>query len=506
MACLRPHFGAIACVFWLGLALLGSCKTEEKFPELGNRLTGPIDVASSPSGRYFYVLNSDYERRFNAGSLIVIDPELPTAESKVTVLPARRMGRTLTVGQNSLLVLYSAPENPNEGRIELWSLADEKVPALAQSWTIPCSPISGVVAPSRPYFAVSCLDGDIYMGTLAQGEASTLERVRDYGTEHRALYFYEASEQTWLLGFPSDSNTPDFEDLLSEDKKSYVAATDQVIEQSNAIPDLFEETAQARRRLAVTLPYQMFAYSVTEEERVSANQKAAEGGEFQKFRFVELGTFSNPTRANNELTYVYYTLRDASGQPATGEGTSDLFNRFYRTNFWAARPGLDGTQESFYLSQRGNRYGSSSNNILQVQINPSALARTLNERVKFEELFTVSRVYGFAQDRDNQARFPSDFEAITLGGEPMLLINHFRDLINFADAPFYSITRKFLLEPRSLERPSSRDASDFQTSYYQLAVSSSGKVLTCSFYGNALFLFDARPEVSIMDQTPTRIE
>jgi hypothetical protein len=124
----------------------------------------------------------------------------------------------------------------------------------------------------------------------------------------------------------------------------------------------------------------------------------------------------------------------------------------------------------------------------------------------FDQIFDIERVYGSETDRDSTGRFPCDFDILDLDGEVMLIINHFRDQINFRDATFYSITRKFLDGARSLERPSSADSTSFQNSYYQVATSASGKVLTGSFYDDALFLFDARPRISIRDQIPTRID
>lgn len=503
----RPILALLTSICF-GFFLASGCKSEEKFPGLGSQLAGPVDVETSPSGNYFYVLNSDYERRFNEGSLMIIDPTAGDGNYKKSVFPTRRLGRGMAISQNLLLVIYDDPERSDKGHAEIWNLADELNPALESSWDLDCTPLSGLIAPSRPYFAISCAQGQLYMGTL--GGARTLDLVRTYGYEHRALYFHEGANKTWLLGFPSDSDGSPNDDLVTLDKQSYVPASDLVIDQPNTVPDLFEVTPQARRRVGAPLPFQMFVYSVTDEEAASEALKASDPSavDFEHFRFVEPGpSITKPSLSNQELLYVYYTLRESNGQPTTGDGTTDLYSRIYRTNFWTAKAG--DVSGSFYLSQRGNVYGSTSNNILRLQINESNLAKVASSEpvpVTFEDIFDVERVYGFSQDRDNPARYPGDFEYAEIEGEPMLLINHFRDLIRFRDAPFYSITRKFLLEPEVLERPSSADATDFGNSYYQLAVTKSGQILSCSFYGNVLFLFDARPRISMKDQTPQRIE
>ncbi len=486
----------------LGLTLFWACKTDEKLPRLGEAIAGPVDVATSPSGRYFYVLNSDYERKFNEGSIMVIDPDQATPE-KVSTQPVQRMGRSLNVAQNLLLVTYDAVELKQTRHVELWDLKNEANPTLAKSWDIVCSPVNGIIAPSKAYFAVSCATGELYMGRLNASSLadSTLDLVRNYGYAHRALHFYEGGAGTWLLGFPTDLDSPDADDFPATDVKTYDLASDTVKDGADEVPDSLQDTLSARRRPATGYPYQMILYNVTSEETASKADPNIGG---QNFRYVEMGTFLKPNVVNSEMRFVYYTLRDLDGTPSAGEGTVDLSNRAYRTNFWMARPSLDGTPEVFYLSQRGNSYGSPSNNVLKVEINATAIAASSSS--KFSDMFKVERVYGFGNDRDSTGRYPGAFALAEIDGEPMLLINHFRDLINFRDAPFYGISRKFLNPPFSLEQASSFDSVSFDSSFYQLAVSKSGKLLTCSFYGRSLFLFDVRPRTSMSAQTPIRIE
>jgi DNA-binding beta-propeller fold protein YncE len=487
----------------LSMGLFWACKTEEKLPALGERIAGPVDVATAPSGSHFYVLNSDFERRFNEGSIMVIDPETPTP-TKVNTIPIPRLGRSLDVAQNLLLVTYDAEGEEILRRIDLWNVENETNPTLVTSWNIECSPINGILAPSQPYFVVSCLNGDVFMGHLNRSDlaASTLDRVRSYGFAHRALYFYESAAGTWLLGFPSDLDFPDVDDFPAVDKGTYDPVQDKMLENvADEIPDLFQNTPQARRRPSNGYPYQMFIYNVSAEETASAADPEIGTAHF---RYMETGTFARPNQVNKEMRYVYYVLRELDGTPASGEGTVDIDQRIYRTNFWTARSAPGGASEIFYLSQRGNSYGSTSNNVLKVEINPTALAAA--DSSKFTDMFKVQRVYGFANDRDSIARYPGAFAVTEIEGEPMLLVNHFRDLINFSNAPFYSITRKFLNPPFSLQQASSYDSTAYEASFYQLAVSKTGKLLTCSFYGHSLYLFDVSPRTSMRDQTPIRIE
>ncbi len=486
---------------------LGSCKTKEKFPPLGDKIAGATDLVSSPSGRYFYVLNSDYERRYNSGSIIVIDPDAAEGSQKVNVVPSRRMGRTLVAGQGKLLVTYDDQGAKDIGYVEIWSLSDEANPTLEQALTISCSPINTVLAATQPYFAVSCANGDLYVGILgSNGTEASLDRVRGYGYEHRALYFYEGAK-TYLLGFPSASRFSERTDLTALDQKHYVPGADKnsegtMEEGPNEVPDIFEESATRRRRIGDTLPYRMFVYNVTDELAASTGQTS----DNSKLRAIELGTYSSPTQANAELLYVNYVVRDANGLPGTGEGTVDLYSRLYRTDFWECKQALEGSGQVFYISQRSYVYGSTSNQILKFYLDETLLDKVGKSEVRFEQIFQVERSYGTSIDRDSTGRYPGDFEVVKLDGEAMLLINHFRNLVDFPTAPFYSLTRKFLQIPLSEERPSSVDSTDFNTSYYQVAVSSKGKLLTSSFYGGSLYLFDARPAQSLGGQTPIRID
>jgi hypothetical protein len=485
----------------LGMSLFWACKTEEKLPKLGDQIAGPVDVATSPSGSYFYVLNSDYERRYNEGSIMVLDPETETP-TKVNTVFIPRLGRSLDVAQNLLLVTYDAEGEEVLRRIDLWDLQNETNPTLVTSWNIECSPVNGVLAPSQPYFVVSCLSGDIYMGRLDRNNlaASTLDRVRSYGYAHRALYFYESGSDTYLLGFPTDLDIPNIDDYAAVDKQTYDLASDSMKDGADEVPDQLQDTPQARRRPNNGYPYQMFVYNITAEEAASAADPNIGSA---RFRYLEPGTYAKPTQVNKELRFVYYTLRELDGTPASGEGTIDIDTRIYRSNFWMAKRASSDPAEVFYLSQRGNSYGSTSNNVLRVEINPASLTAA---DAKFSDIFKVQRVYGFANDRDSTGRYPGAFAVTEIEGQPMLLVNHFRDLINFRDAPFYSITRKFLNPPYSLEQASSYDSTAFEASFYQLAVSKTGKLLTCSFYGQSLYLFDVSPRTSMRDQTPIRIE
>jgi len=487
-----------------------SCKVDEKLPDLGERLAGAVDLATAPSGSLFYVLNSDYERRYDKGSLLIVDPAAAEGSQKIKAISTPRMGRSLHVSANQKLLLatYADEEARQIGLVEIWDLANEREPTLIFNTKINCQPLNAVLAPTQPYFAVSCVNGDLFMGKNPRNTADapmTLERVRSYAYERRALYFYESGATVKLLGFPTDIDKLDYTDETLEDSRSYDAVTDAVTNVPNGIPDAFELTESARRRWATSSPYQMFIYPVSDEDLASKAPQTPETPAYINFRYVAPGSYTKPSISNLELHYISYNLLEADGQSSPAEQIVQPNFHRYRTNFWEAKGGLEASPNIFYLSQRGD-YGSQSNNVLKLTINEASLAASNTS--SFEQIFAVSRVYGFAIDRDNSGRYPGDFELGLSEGEPMLLVNSFRDLIYFAGAPFYSITRKLLDGPNAaFEVPSSHDSADFNSSYYQLAYSpTTGKALTSSFYGDVLYLFDARPSISIKDQSPIRIE
>ncbi|MBC7658644.1 MAG: hypothetical protein H7249_02960 [Chitinophagaceae bacterium] len=502
------------------LIFLGSsaCNVKEKLPPLGKQISGAVDIVTSPSGKLFYVLNSDYERRYNTGSLIVIDPAAPAGSEKINAIGTPRVGRSLHVQGNLLLITYADSEARALGTVEMWDTTDERTPSKMWSRNVDCNPLNGIISPDLTYFAIGCIGGNIYVGKNPRSAANvptTFDLVRSYGYDHHALYFYSTGGKTFLLGFPSDIDKKGFADATVDDKQSYIAATDTVVDGPNGVPDTFELTAAERRQTNLAHPYQMFVYPVTDEEEASKAPHDPAFPVYGTFRYILHGSFTKPSVSDTEIHYIYYNLLEADGQAPAGNGIPDSGEYIitpnkhrYRTNFWEIKNGVENNPAIFYISQRGD-YNSQSNNVLRVVINDAALlnAKTSN----FEQMFQVNRVYGFKIDHDNGGRYPGAFDIANIDGEPMLLVNSFRDLIYYAEAPFYSITRKLLDNPTALtEVPSSFDSTDFRTSFYQIAVATDpsvkGKMLTSSFYGNILYLFDASPNVSIRGQKPIEIK
>ncbi len=192
----------------LFLSTLTHCASEEKFPDLGSKFSGPIDIAVSPGEEYFYALNSDFDRTYNAASLVVLDTE----GEKVNTIELPRMGRSLTVVDNELFITFNAADTDSNNTVKLFDLTNPSQPREVTSWnTESCDPINVEARSGYDYFAVACQGGQLMMGQLlTPRSSSTLTQVRSYSgsSPKRALYIDPVREL--LFAFSTDLNRSSF--------------------------------------------------------------------------------------------------------------------------------------------------------------------------------------------------------------------------------------------------------------------------------------------------------
>jgi hypothetical protein len=81
-----------------------------------------------------------------------------------------------------------------------------------------------------------------------------------------------------------------------------------------------------------------------------------------------------------------------------------------------------------------------------------------------------------------------------------LVVNHFRDLVNWPGQAYFSLAAKVLGENHWFSEISSTSSAK---TYYQIAVTSSGRALAANFYGNSLILLDVTPGVGITERAVT---
>jgi hypothetical protein len=494
----RDHLPILRWVLTGLLILSGlACTTEERFLDLDNNLAGPVDVVHA--GSYFYILNSDFDRRYNQGSILVLDPDAPDGEKKKAVIPTRRMGRSLHAVGSWLLVTYDADEFEEQAHVELRRLSDDglSVPVV-QQWTIECSPVKGQISPREQYLVVSCLGGDIWAGRLNTDNpgASSLQHVRSYGFTRRALYIYETAERSVLMAFPTDLADPNLADLSAQDAWSYEPTEDdnkvkddgtlELAEGANEVPDVYEETLSDIRQLDLRQPYQMILYDLAAAEDAG-------------FPLVENGTFTSPTQADLERKFIYFTLKNVDGIWEVSDQWLEGQRKYYRTNFWAAQPD-PGRTDTFYVSQRGYRDSPYANNIVRVRLNEAALPADFSElgSITTASLFNFERVYGFAGENLDGKNYPGDFAVTSLEGQDVLLVNHFRDAVYWDPLlQKFSIAFKKLGTLPTEQPPDEIIGGSFDRSFYELAVNEQGTVVSCAFYGDAVLILQVDPDTGI---------
>lgn len=482
----------LAAVCALAVSAIDGCRHQEKFPALGTTIVSPIDVASSDSGANFYVLNADMDRTYNTGSVLVLDKD----GNKLNAVSVPRMGRSLTVSGNDMLVSVDFTDLDKGAALLLFNLDDPTSPRLVKEWPLDCSPLNAVLRKGYNYFAFTCVDGQVYIGDLAADRAnSQLHRVRRYGTARRALYIDPT--RGLLFGFPTDASKQTLSDMINKDAATYDNAV-KTSDSPNEVPDDYENTARALTSVGARQIHQFYVYDIAKEAEAGFPDRAVD----------------DPI-IKTELRWLYFNLNNFDGTPDRsldgGDGSTDAQWKYYRTNFWSAQPDPD-DPNVFYLSHRGPPPGKDSiatgspnaNDIVKVSIvgDPHT-----TDKVPFTStFFSFDRVYGFKGAQTTAADYPGDFKIAEVSGQKVLLVNNFRDLVNWSRKDTYFSLAAATLEDESLWFAESCSADptwggcsnvDPNWSWFQVAVTNEGRALSCSFYGNAVMLLDVQPGIGI---------
>lgn len=501
-------FARTALALTVALAAASSCRHEEKFPKLGTNIVSPVDVATSDDGAYFYVLNADMDRTYNAGSILVLDKD----GERVGATQIPRMGRTLTVSGKDMLVSVDDVDLTNGAALMLFSLDDPKAPRLVKKWDLDCSPYSAVMRKDYKYFAFTCLFGRLFIGELTPDRAnSEIHPVRNYGTSRRAMFL--DPRRNLLFGFTTDDNKQTTSDLRLTDLKSYDEKAVFIADAPDEIPDEYQKDQRALT-IGSRETHQFIVYDIAKEAGA---------------KFPDRGN-EDPLVAS-EQRWIYFNLANFDGTP---DIDLEPGQRYYRTNFWSAQPDAD-DPNAFYLSHRGPPPAQSSgdgspyaNQIVKVSIvgdprteskptevtvtDPTtgvATQQTVNKEKphKTEEFFTFERVYGFRGAQTTKLDYPGEFKITKVDGQNLLLVNNFRDLVNWARGDTYFSLVAATLGDDNLWFAESCPAGDPawygcsntkpDWSWYQVAVNNQGRAVSLSFYGNAVMLLDVRPGVGI---------
>jgi hypothetical protein len=135
--------------------------------------------------------------------------------------------------------------------------------------------------------------------------------------------------------------------------------------------------------------------------------------------------------------------------------------------------------------------------VIRVTLNQPAL---LNDAENFgltSEMFSFERIFGFSADNPSSKNYPGDFELYQADSKNLLVVNNFRDAVYWPGQENFAVTVKSLGEANTSTKPAEYLSDDFDESAYQLAIDDSGTVLSCSFYGGALLVFDLADDGSI---------
>jgi hypothetical protein len=246
----------------------------------------------------------------------------------------------------------------------------------------------------------------------------------------------------------------------------------------NDTPDRFEKSRAYRADIQqYTSDFQFF---VLDLKQIRA-EKTLEHFVFKSYETVR-----------HEMRWMSYSLENWDGSPDENTGINDPRNKYYRTNFWSAEADpLD--SDVFYLSHRAEMtHGSSlhSNNIVKVTIRgnprPKLNADGTWTSPLTRKVFAFKRVFGFkSKELSPETLFPSDFKITMIRGEKILIVNSFRDHVDFQE-PRYVLAASSL-DPR-YPWVSYLDTKAMGESYFNLAVGRNGSILTTAFFSNQLSL------------------
>lgn len=481
----------------LGLTLV-HCKRAETFKDIGNTFASPVDVAVSDAatdaGSHFFVLNADFDRTYNQGSIIIMDKD----GNKVGRVLVPRMGRNLTVAGNDMLVTFDSRDDGELPFAQLYDVSAPATPVLKASWDLPCSPFGTTMRKDYDNFVISCMGGQLFIGTLAADRSqSTLKRVRDYATPRRALYI--DTKRDLLFGFTSDPSQKEYADAELRDVRSW---NDNAEEQfgadgaqiPNEVPDDMEGSKRKQSDKGRRHMFQFFVYDMKAERAPTDCVVTAEENCLFPFR-----SDADPI-VQKELRWIYFKLQNFDGTPDGSAGAQDATIKYYRTNFWEAQPDpVDA--DVFYLSHRGRPDKSPhSNQIVRVTLidDPRAFLPT-------ERFMTFDRVYGFKGEGVGsdgvdyfKFHFPGDFQVREVQGQKLLVLNHFRDLANWVKADHYFSIAAQVIDDLTwfAEIRGNLNKGDV-TTYFQVAINQDGVAASCSFYGNAVMLLQITPGADI---------
>ncbi len=458
-----------------------SCRKDVALPDIKKNISGPVDIESVQDGQFFLVLNSNKDRQYNSGSILVVDSE----GEKHSSFPVRSLAKEMVVAGDDLLVIFDKDtkrrgeaDDPGTARVELYHIeVKEHEPNLVfkKGWDFKakdCIPWSVVAKKDYSYFAVACAGGGLMMGELKEPlEDSRLDLVRQYGgVTKRAMHI--DSENGLLFAFPTDIGIPRSSDAQYEDKIAWDEASSSELPTSNDVPDYVDQSKLQRdRNSREGFSHQFIIYDITKEAQ-EVKELADDKGHSFNFKSVD----DNKVLINSERRWLSFTLKS---------DTVEEGKKFYRTNFWSAIPDPSDPR-IFYLSHRG----SATNSIIKVALKDGFKDNLKDATKKTSDLFDFEQVFGFKETNQyNDKNYLTNFKLFSedsADATKFLLIDNFRDKEIFKEQRYSLILSPLGKATDFFDEVSSTKLID---SYFGFCVGVENRVLASSSYGDSVTLF-----------------
>lgn len=463
----------------LAALFMSSCTEDEIFETLGQQVAGPIDITQSST--HFFVLNADIDRKYNAGSILVVD----TNGNRVSATETPRLGRFLTLSGTTLIAGFGPTDQyQTQPQIQFYNVSNPANPVLEHTISMDCSPVNAVAPEGYNYFAVSCVGGKIFIGQWGNPVSLTelyLVRQPD-GNTRRALHI-DTTLNT-LYAFTTDWGSPNYRDRILEDEFSFDADYNPIAG-ANEIPDVWESSEESKEVEASTgtsIQYKFLVYDIAAE--------AAKGFPDES---------ENKEINATEMRWLYFNANRSNPEIPTNA-------KYYRSNFWqtVAHPTIPG---SFYISQRGDEQEGVSpdaNAVYQFTINnPLPVGGVVPATSSF---LTATAVYGHEADPAVAAltRFTGNFAFANAGGQEYIAANDFKDKTFSAISTYYEESNFAVgIQTTNGAWKDSISSDDRGNSYFAVGAIG-GRVLTGSFFSSKLILLEVSPGSGIT--TVTTIE
>ncbi len=471
-------------LFFALVSVLSACNETKPLPAIGTHIDRPIDLAASSGGQFFYALNSSGRGVYRDGSILVLTPEGEIVSSYSTP----RMGRSLSSLDSELLVVFDREAKTDaKGIVHLYEAQDASL-TLSMSWELEgCSPSQGIMAKSYAYFAVSCQNGDLYLGEKkTPRSASTLKKIRSLPGFSRTWVLHP--QRDLLMGFVVDIGAPTFRDKVYDDNKTWNIELKAHVDGPNDVPDVLQETQRDRRILARGSEFQFVMIDLAKELQE----------DFPERKLEDVG---------HELRWLYFNLKNLDGSldlsdlGPTKEGQYD--KKYYRTNIFQAKPDPSGA-DCFYLSHRGKNDDDKlkhANNIVKACFNGTdPKPSEQNERLVApltNSYLTFERVFGFKDLPDSQQNsnnYLAAFDFFKVDDRYSLAVNSVRDFVYFkkerytlavADLAYSENNWSELFEPST-----SSDKSYYGVATLPGSAANKAYMISSSYYRDSLLFFE----------------